>query len=259
MASDKDDDDGGGGGWLISYADLMTLLFAAFVVLYGITPQGKGEVVRLVGAVSSIREAFVEVPDDIPLEQRAGPILLGKTVFKQFKGDTPVIPVIKKFKRSTEALNIINADVDRLKTLIKSLSENDNKKGRQAIEIKREATGIRLRLLSSHFYDQGSYRIKRHQLPKIKQIGELLQSINKKISIEGHTQKKPESNLFSNWELSALRASYIARFLINESNFPAKLITASGYADSQPIAQTSTARGEKMNRRVEIKVLYHEN
>ena len=55
----------------------MTLLFATFVVLYGIKPEG--ETLTILGIASSIREAFMEVPDSIN-EPAKGPLPHGKVV-----------------------------------------------------------------------------------------------------------------------------------------------------------------------------------
>ena len=229
MAKDKcPEEEGGGGGWLMSYADLMTLLFAAFVVVYGITRQGKGEVVRIVGAVSSIRESFIEVPDDIPLEQKKGPILKGKAIFKYFKGDDMKPPVIKRYKRSINVLNVINADIVQVKQMIKLISGRKERGKLQPVTANQVEDGIRLRLLGSYFYDRGSYRVKRKELDKLRKIGELLKSLGKKASVEGHSDSKPPPGQFGKWELSSLRASHVVKFFINEVGIPRESLKASG-------------------------------
>ena len=75
MGIPEEKDEGGGGAWLVSYADLMTLLFAAFVVLYGITPEGVSR--TLMGVRSEIRETLIEVPERIPDVPERGPVLPG--------------------------------------------------------------------------------------------------------------------------------------------------------------------------------------
>ena len=77
----EEEEEGGGAGWLVSYADLMTLLFAAFVVLYGITPQG--ESTEILGIIASIRESFVEIPDELPESFRDKESFKGKMIFKE--------------------------------------------------------------------------------------------------------------------------------------------------------------------------------
>ena len=57
----------------------------------------------------------------------------------------------------------------------------------------------------------------------------------------------------TNWELSALRACAVVRFLINSGIDPKRLV-AIGYGPSRPIASNDTKEGRKKNRRIEILV-----
>lgn len=56
----------------------------------------------------------------------------------------------------------------------------------------------------------------------------------------------------SNWELSAARASSIARYLVDKHDFPADRIEVISYGDSRPVFDNNTARGRKLNRRIEF-------
>jgi chemotaxis protein MotB len=81
------------------------------------------------------------------------------------------------------------------------------------------------------------------------------------ITIEGHTDDTPISTpqFQSNWELSAARAAAVVRFLL-DLGVPAGKLTASGYADTVPIAPnrgadgTVIAENQARNRRVVIRL-----
>ena len=88
VADNDDEDEGGGAGWIVSFADLMTLLFAAFVVLWALKPEGVGDAVKIIQATSAIRATFSDTPDVIPDDRRVGPLVEGKSSFQFFKGDT---------------------------------------------------------------------------------------------------------------------------------------------------------------------------
>lgn len=265
MADDDEDEDEGGAGWIVSFADLMTLLFAAFVVLYGLKPEGIGDAIKVITAAASIRETFNETPDVIPEDRRTGPTLQGNAAFEYFKGDQIVQPIIKKYRRAENVLNIINTDMMRMKRVIDLKLQDETVRTRrqirdqsqnQGVSIHKDTNGYVVRLMSSYFYEPGKYRVKQKDLRKLKVLGQALKAHGKKISIEGHTDNRPQTGPYSNWELSALRASYIAKFFIKELEFAPDRVKASGYADTKPIAPNQTPQGRKLNRRVEIRVEY---
>jgi chemotaxis protein MotB len=74
------------------------------------------------------------------------------------------------------------------------------------------------------------------------------------INIVGHTDNLPmRSNRFkSNWELSVIRASTVARFLIDELNMNPNQFVVSGYSSYHPIEPNTTAENRAKNCRVGI-------
>lgn len=88
-------------------------------------------------------------------------------------------------------------------------------------------------------------------------LGEIGQLLNidetHPISVEGNTDNVPihTGQFASNWELSTARASAVVEFLV-EHAVASHRLTASGNADQQPVASDATAAGRARNRRVEI-------
>lgn len=82
---------------------------------------------------------------------------------------------------------------------------------------------------------------------------------NKKLHVRivGHTDsRKPTERLrkryLDNWEVSAARAASVARFLTWEQKINPRRLTIVGKADNEPVASNKTAKGRKLNRRVEL-------
>jgi len=79
----------------------------------------------------------------------------------------------------------------------------------------------------------------------------------KQVIVDGHTDNVPtKTTMFpSNWELSAARASSVARFIIKKMRFEAKLLVVSGYGEHRPMKPNTNDNNRASNRRVEIKVV----
>jgi chemotaxis protein MotB len=72
--------------------------------------------------------------------------------------------------------------------------------------------------------------------------------------VEGHTDNvpmRPTGGITDNWDLSALRATDIARLLTSSGVEPSR-ITASGRSQYVPVAGNSTPQDKALNRRTEI-------
>lgn len=79
----------------------------------------------------------------------------------------------------------------------------------------------------------------------------------KQVIVDGHTDNVPTKTAMfpSNWELSAARASSVARFIIKKMRFEAKLLVVSGYGEYRPMKPNTNDENRASNRRVEIKVV----
>lgn len=79
------------------------------------------------------------------------------------------------------------------------------------------------------------------------------------VFIEGHTDSIPigpglQDRFASNWELSALRAVAVLRYVLTNYEAEAGRLAAVGYGEYRPVATNSTEEGRARNRRVVISV-----
>lgn len=87
---------------------------------------------------------------------------------------------------------------------------------------------------------------------------ELAKALNKKpdvqVAVEGHTDNIPMNGetIKDNWDLSVLRATSIAKIMINEGGMKAKRISANGRGETMPVSTNETPEGRAKNRRTEI-------
>jgi len=73
------------------------------------------------------------------------------------------------------------------------------------------------------------------------------------IQVEGHTDNIPIHTVKfpSNWELSTMRAVNILRYL-QQNGIPPGKLSAIGFAEYRPVADSDTPEGRQKNRRIEI-------
>ena len=81
-------------------------------------------------------------------------------------------------------------------------------------------------------------------------IIEAMKGRSLKLSISGHTDNVGEDSY--NLDLSERRAQAVRKYFI-DNGVDAKLITAKGFGESQPVDTNDTDKGRANNRRVEIK------
>jgi len=87
----------------------------------------------------------------------------------------------------------------------------------------------------------------------LKMVPTLKEVKDKAIRIEGHTDNVPirSAQFPSNWELSAVRAINVAKYLQQQGLDPANL-SAAAFSEYKPVADNTTKEGRAKNRRIEI-------
>lgn len=245
--------------WLVSYADMVTLLFAVFVVLYALSIAGKKDEKKVAG---SMQESFSTPLPDIPIDRRVGPQEQGLGIFEHFRGQSSRPSLIQKYPSSSHKLKIIDDEMNQIRAKLEERlygpeKFRQDKPGQERIiQVVRTAKGFKVQLLARHFYAPGETQVSRGALKELDEVAKILKEMGRNIRIEGHTDSLPSSGALGNWELSALRATNIVKYFIRKHNFPATALSAGGYADLHPIASNGSESGRQLNRRIEIHVDY---
>jgi len=112
--------------------------------------------------------------------------------------------------------------------------------------------------LDEILFDSGKTTIKPQGLEVLERVGSILLDVkDKAISIEGHTDDVPIGAELSkqyptNWELSAVRATTVARYLQEKIGINPGQLSAIGYGEYQSVASNESEEGRAKNRRIEI-------
>ncbi|MDY6843952.1 MAG: OmpA family protein [Thermodesulfobacteriota bacterium] len=126
------------------------------------------------------------------------------------------------------------------------------------IEITQLKGKLKVNMLDEILFDSGKTTIKTQGVEVLERVGNILLNIHDKtINVEGHTDDVPigfnlSDKYPTNWELSAARATNVARYLVEKIGIDPRLLSATGYGEYQPVASNDTEEGRAKNRRIEI-------
>ena len=124
------------------------------------------------------------------------------------------------------------------------------------LQVKLKGGKVYVSLSEQLLFKSGSTRVDPKGQEALKKLATVLQEQKEvNVVVEGHTDNVPiikgSAGLTDNWDLSALRATEIAR-LLTTSGVPAERVTASGRGQYVPVAPNDNAQNKALNRRTEI-------
>jgi chemotaxis protein MotB len=239
---------GGQERWLLTYADMITLLLALFVVLFSISAVNVSKFKTL---KSTLEQAFSP-----HVLSGSGSILPNGGTEATSHTASAAITALAASRASAAAARL---EEDQFEALKRKLDHYAHEHGFAAsIETVITARGLIIRLLTDRvLFNSGSAALKPEATPLLSEISNLVNlDRSHPISVEGNTDDVPisTSRFPSNWELSVARATGVVRFMIGDG-VGADRLEASGVAGERPIAPNSTTGGRSRNRRVEIALL----
>ncbi len=228
--------------WLVSYADFITLLFGFFVVLYAFARADQKKQVQVSHAIDTAFHAMGRYRDSADPSQTANETGPSSGPANVLMGEDILTPAQ------------VEGDLDRLRRDLTLALRSQIASHTISLEMGRDGLVISLR--EAGFFESGSATPKDDALPTLRQIAAKLGATPYDLRIEGHTDNVPVHNaqFDSNWELSAARATRIARLFLELNAIPPERIAAAGYAEYHPVASNSTAEGRAKNRRVDLVV-----
>lgn len=242
--------------WLVTYADMITLLMVLFIVLFAI---GQTDLKKYKTLRHSLAKGFGG-PDKMALMDGGDGILEG--------GASPIgiVPqevaakgALDALGRRSTAWKIEKSKLEDTKaTIEKSLKAGTpGQISDSQIRITIGSRGLIISINSDVvLFAPGSADLQETGRKILDRIAPQLVALPNTITVEGHTDNVPISGVYpSNWELSTARAASVLRLFIERDGLPAKRGSAAGFADQKQLASNATAEGRSKNRRVEIVVV----
>jgi chemotaxis protein MotB len=222
--------------WLLTYSDLITLLFVLFVVMYAISNTDVRKFTLLAQSVSAAFNA------DVMQGQAAVSILDGQ--------DTSVQEQTYDTGSSTVA-----SDMRAIKAALEDYAIGEGLGGE--VEVGMAPQGIVIRLNDALLFSSGRAHLDDHAIALVAKIVAVVKPLPNQLRIEGNTDDQPpEGGLYAdNWELSTARALAVLQSMVQAGVAPARL-SAQGNAQYNPILPDTDEASRTKNRRVDIVVLY---
>jgi chemotaxis protein MotB len=210
--------------WLLTYADLITLLMIFFVVMYALS---SADTAKFQALSTSLRFVF-----------GGGGSLIGTS---------PGPGLISVPLESESGMDVV------LEEFEKHLAQAGSAAGSGA---QYEDRGLVLTLQEKMLFEPGRADITPQAGAQLKMLARILNLVNNYVRVEGHTDNAPVAGAFrSNWQLSTQRAANIAEFLVREGGVRPQRLAAAGYGEYRPIADNREREGRAKNRRVEVILL----
>lgn len=228
---------GGGGGekqletagmmrWLLTYADMITLMLALFIILFSISTINKVKLQRLVrdlGGGFNSQDAINNPPN-------------GMTT-------SATKDQLQAMQQQLQSYITSNQIQKQVQTRI----QREGKKRELVISL----------LSDKQLYDSGKADLKPETKRILNEVYKQLRTTQNEVRVEGNTDNVPISNdqFPSNWELSAARATGVARYLVEQDGLAPRRISALGYGQYRPKVPNDTDAHRAENRRVDVVIL----
>ena len=248
-----------GAAWKIAYADFVTAMMAFFLLMWLLGSTTKGDLkgiseyfqsplkVSMSGGDGSGDSNTVITGGGDDLTRSSGQVRKGATKAKKHRHD--------------EVMKAERARMEELERHLNQAIEGSEKLSQFREQIRVEITpdGLRIQIVDDFkrpMFDIGSARVKDYMRDILREFGKVLNDVDSKIVLTGHTDSAQYANgdkAYSNWELSADRANASRRELIAGGIETTKIVRVVGLADSSLLDRDNPMN--PLNRRISIIVL----
>lgn len=226
--NDNDSEDDKPDRYLITYADLITLLLGLFVILYASAQVDESK-------YKEMSKAFSNVFRSVDGGGKGQGILPGN------KEGAPVdVLPGSRTKSMQEMENRAENALDKFVRL-------------EGLKIQNSGENLVITLPELLLFSSAKAEINPQGNELLDSLAALLKNADMLISVDGHTDSAPIKSFryASNWHLSTARALSVG-YSLTQRGLPEQNLIIRGYGSQRPIADNSTEEGKSKNRRVEI-------
>jgi chemotaxis protein MotB len=256
--------------WLVSYADMMTLLMVLFIVMFAISQVDQRQFNALKDGLAAGFGQSVSVLDgsDAAMEQPGiapippvAPANFDADVSQESANVQAVQQAVDEAARLRNERQYADAaaEVSRLEEVRDRLLAALREHGLEAdVRMAIDGRGLTVSLVSRHIVFAPNLA---DLTPRGKQVldvlAPVLRDLPDSLQIDGHTNQVPVKPKFypTDWELSAARAITVLRHLNESGKVPAARMSAAAFGHERPLIDPDRKGSQQLNKRVDIVVL----
>ncbi len=214
--------------WLVSYADLVTLLLAFFTTLYAASSV---DATKLAPLSASLQQAFNASGDTA----------------SAITGRPEIVPPVEIVPR--------RRSLDDIRLTLDAELAQDVRDHRAEVTV--DPRGLVVSMPEDAAFPVASTDVSPAALALVGRIASAVRRLPNGIRVEGHTDNVPirTPKYGSNWELSTARASAVVAYLVEHTGVEPARLSAAGYGEFHPRVANDTAQNRARNRRIDIIVL----
>lgn len=248
-------------GWVVTFADLMSLLMCFFVLLLSFSEIDAQKFKQIAGEMSKAFGVQRDVPA-LEIPQGTSPI------FDKFSPAPPEPTVVNEVRQTTTdtqpELETLKSPTDvAVETAVQEKMQNTLEQVRSVLEpaiadgrvnVREDQQRIVIRIEEKGAFPSGSAELTWEFEGLLLEMAAILAEIPGDLTIEGHTDDVPirTQRFYSNWDLSAARAASVANVLLAEGQLDAGRLAVTGLASTDPRVPNTSSENRAKNRRVEI-------
>ncbi len=239
--------------WLITYGDLMTLMFSLFVVMYGISSVNTEKFHELLGGLGPFGN-----PAAI-----GGGVLLGSGGIVGAGGAEPAAErrsiagdaaggIVGEGGWDHDPRHVSPSELPLLEAHLREQLRAAGLLRRVRFEV--GPRGLVVAVATDQvLFETGSAQVSPLGRRIVAALAPTLRELSNPLLVEGHTDDVPlYRHGYDNWNLSTDRAVAVVHLLQHAFGIDPRRLTAIGYGEYRPIASNLTEAGRALNRRVEI-------
>ena len=245
--------------WVVTFADLMTLLMCFFVLLLSFSEMDVAKFKQLSG---SMKEAF-GVQSEIQVKTIPKGTSVVAQEFSPGKPEPTAINTVRQFTidSNRNTLDALDRELQEIRETreharrLRMALKEEIEKG--SVSIQTEGMKVIVHIMENASFASGYADVRPAFLPVLEKIAELIDNNSGEVTISGHTDNVPIHNarFRSNWELSTSRAVSVTHELLKRANIDAQRIIVTGHADTRPRAPNDSADNKTKNRRVDVSIV----